>query len=91
VSALAFISIWLFFSGIANGLSENLNHQTWLGNTMVGGFLLLCIGIVIKVTLVKIKRGSLKRKAKEYERQLHEQQSKFGHSVVEQATAGTEN
>jgi membrane protein implicated in regulation of membrane protease activity len=78
-------AVVLLLTGLAGGLAVAFDSALWLGQVVVGFFLLVLIAVGTWVGLRLQQRKSRQKKVQQYaERQL-QQRAAFGHNVADRA------
>jgi len=79
------VAVTLLLIGAAHAIGAALGDRYWLGDLIIGLFVLIVIGIGAMIGLKMLARSFHKSTVNKYEARQHQQQLTFGHDVREQA------
>jgi len=83
--ALVVVAVALLVIGAAHGIGAALGDRYWLGDLIIGLFILVLLGVGAMVGLKMLTKSFHKSTVNKYETRQHQQQLSFGHDVRERA------
>jgi len=89
-TAALFTAVVFVFYGGALAIGERLGHP-WAGYLVTGGGFLLFTGLGARWMISSLRKQSLKKKLREYEQTIRQENEKFGTNIVERAAAANRN
>jgi len=87
LAGILVISLAFLIYGMAQGLAQLMEGREWLAFLLTGLFWLAAVGLGILYLLRGQGQGSLKKRKRQYEKNLRRQREEYGHNVAEQAAA----
>ena len=79
--ALVVVAVALLVIGAAHGICAPLGDRYWLGDLIIGLFILVLIGVGAMVGLKMLTKSFHKSTVNKYETRQHQQQLRLGHNI----------
>ncbi|MDB5301565.1 MAG: hypothetical protein JWO87_3228 [Phycisphaerales bacterium] len=83
--AMVVAAVVLLLTGAAHGIGAALGGMDWLGDLIIGAFVLIVLAVGVIVALRKLTNTSRKTLVQKYESRKRDQRLQFGHDVRQRA------